>query len=515
MVAVVQPLEDKFLLMKRGTEELHGNQVLFLQKMESLSGTVDMISRKVFGLEEGVSTALQGWETGTQSLVADMKFDMMEIQGAMRSQEGRTLTGMAGLRAELTALQQISFSTPVKGVLSTPTVGGPTTSVSCHVPLPQMASPVPVPSVDRGEFQQSQVKLHIMENQIAGLRSTQQRHEVELMNMRETILQMSAGRVAMASGNDGNAFINTLHGKEKERGMDKRLSRGLISNGVETGAPMKTQVGELEHRCSSGPQVGTSKWLGGQMVYDLAADNGTTMFEGGSMGIIRPKGKTSVSSLGVENPEMEWGFRKDSVELALDGQGFMRTSVEQRMLTEGLLCHAPDPQYPQAPMCGVQAIGELRDVAPIAATTGTASMVTLFNSITSAHPTLTRKKQGGWEDFERRWSDRIELVRNVSNNGAPVHDAILFESLKLCLDEADKTMMQRMKEQDRGITFANVFAHLRRLYASDPSIQNRRAWEALKLEHPQNHVTLAHWNVFKENYLLLRNRVEDRNEGEE
>ena len=106
-------------------------------------------------------------------------------------------------------------------------------------------------------------------------------------------------------------------------------------------------------------------------------------------------------------------------------------------------------------------------------------------------------------------------MRNVSNNGAPVHDAILFESLKLCLDEADKTMMQRMKEQDRGITFANFFAHLRRLYASDPSIQNRRAWEALKLEHPQIHATLAHWNVYKENYLLLRNRVEDRNEGEE
>ena len=89
------------------------------------------------------------------------------------------------------------------------------------------------------------------------------------------------------------------------------------------------------------------------------------------------------------------GFRKDSVELALDGQGFMRTSVEKRMLTESLLCHAPDPQYPQAPMCGVQAIGELRDVAPIAATTGTASMATLFNSIASAHPTITRTKTRG------------------------------------------------------------------------------------------------------------------------
>ena len=95
---------------------------------------------------------------------------------------------------------------------------------------------------------------------------------------------------------------------------------------------------------------------------------------------------------------------------------FIRTSVEQRMLTESLICHATDPQDPQAPMCGVQVIGELSDVAPIAATTGTASMATLFNSITPAHPTLTRKKQGGWADFERRWSDRIELVRNVSNN---------------------------------------------------------------------------------------------------
>ena len=51
---------------------------------------------------------------------------------------------------------------------------------------------------------------------------------------------------------------------------------------------------------------------------------------------------------------------------------------------------------------------------------------------------------------------------------------VLFESLKLVLDEADQNKLQHMKEEDRTLTFATFFSHLRKLYASDPTVQNRK-----------------------------------------
>ena len=154
-------------------------------------------------------------------------------------------------------------------------------------------------------------------------------------------------------------------------------------------------------------------------------------------------------------------------------------------------------------------------MAPVIASTGTASLTALLNAMAADHPILDRKKQGGWEEFERKWTEKLDMVKGLVNNGGPLPDTLLFESLKLCLDDADKVMMQRMKEENNTLHFAKFFSHLRQKYACDPTVQNRRSWESLKLECTGNLPTLAQWSLFKEKFQLLRNRVEDRLEGEE
>ena len=84
------------------------------------------------------------------------------------------------------------------------------------------------------------------------------------------------------------------------------------------------------------------------------------------------------------------------------------------------------------------------------ATTGTANLAVLFGSIAGERPMLEKKKQGGWEEFERKWGEKLEMVKGIC--GGMIPDAMLFESLKMSLDEADRIFLQKKKEQDKGMT---------------------------------------------------------------
>ena len=189
---------------------------------------------------------------------------------------------------------------------------------------------------------------------------------------------------------------------------------------------------------------------------------------------------------------------------------------EEGIMAEALLCQVPQTFRPEAPISPTlfQAqVPVIHEVAPISATTGTATLAVLLGNAAGEMPKLEKKKQGGCEEFERKWEERLEMVKGICG-GVPF-DAVLFEGLKLCLDEADKVLMQKMREQNKGLKFQDFFMLLRRRYESDSSLQNRRAWETLKLTSVGDTMTLLNWSVFVEKFQLFRNRVEDRSEGEE
>ena len=69
-------------------------------------------------------------------------------------------------------------------------------------------------------------------------------------------------------------------------------------------------------------------------------------------------------------------------------------------MAEALLCQVPQTFRPEAPISPTlfQAhVPGIHEVAPISATTGTATLAVLLGNAAGEMPKLEKKKQGGWE----------------------------------------------------------------------------------------------------------------------
>ena len=88
----------------------------------------------------------------------------------------------------------------------------------------------------------------------------------------------------------------------------------------------------------------------------------------------------------------------------------------QGMLMEALLCQQAVDAPPLAQSgfksrnvsdCKIQNV----DVQPVSASSGTASLALLLGNLAGNRPMLVRKKQGGWQEFERAWTERISMFK--------------------------------------------------------------------------------------------------------
>jgi hypothetical protein len=75
--------------------------------------------------------------------------------------------------------------------------------------------------------------------------------------------------------------------------------------------------------------------------------------------------------------------------------------------------------------------------------------------------------------------------------------------------------MQNFRESVPYQSFASFSPTLKQKYGVEPTRQNRKNWEDLTLEKKDRRLDLREWNLFKENFLLYRQRVEDRTDEEE
>ena len=189
------------------------------------------------------------------------------------------------------------------------------------------------------------------------------------------------------------------------------------------------------------------------------------------------------------------------------------SKLQSNPMTEAVLCQIPGVPAQKTPTPSVGS--HVQDVAPVAATSGVAHYSQLLTTIGLEHPRLENKRNGGWDAFERRWCKKIELVKTSTNNGADIPDVLLFESLQLCLDATDTAYMERLRDENPAMTFSGFFHRLKNLYAGDPTVQHRKAWEALKLNLPGGVLRLDAWTEFRERFLLLRRKVLNRTDGEE
>jgi len=162
------------------------------------------------------------------------------------------------------------------------------------------------------------------------------------------------------------------------------------------------------------------------------------------------------------------------------------------------------------PDCKIQQV----DVAPI--TTSSASPFALMmggKALSADWPRLEQKSSGGWENFERQWKAKIDLITGLC--GTTPNGNILLEFLKNCLDEADNLFLLNQKEKKEKLSFEEFFQMLKEKYCVDPTMQNRRAWESLNLHQHDKIMKMEEWSIFKEKFLMLKNRVEDRTEIDE
>lgn len=128
-------------------------------------------------------------------------------------------------------------------------------------------------------------------------------------------------------------------------------------------------------------------------------------------------------------------------------------------------------------------------------------------------PKLENKLSGGWQEFERGWTNKMNLIKGMA--GGPPADELLFELIKNSLDESDTIFMQNFRESSPQEKFQNFFQELKQKYCIDPTKENRKTWENLTLQQTAGRLNLANWSLFKEKFCLFSKRVENRTEEEE
>ena len=183
------------------------------------------------------------------------------------------------------------------------------------------------------------------------------------------------------------------------------------------------------------------------------------------------------------------------------------------LLAQGFIADAlsglqpPLPESP-APQCNVQAI----DTNP-PSQGGSLALLMGARAIGGDWPKLENKLQGGWEDFSRKWLAKMSLMKGICGTVPP--DELLFEAVKLSLDSPDQVFLQNFRESGPTQPFSAFFAVLKQKYSTDPTVQNRKNWEGLKLTQTGGRLTMQDWSLFQEKFFLFRQRVEDRTEVEE
>jgi hypothetical protein len=124
----------------------------------------------------------------------------------------------------------------------------------------------------------------------------------------------------------------------------------------------------------------------------------------------------------------------------------------------------------------------------------------------------SRRVKDDWPMFQTDWENYVGLLQQSSP--IPVADALLLGILRTVLDETTRLDLQMKLEENPGLTYAQFWAELEKLFGGDITQRNRAVWEALKLENPGN-LTSASWRAFYTIFSLWKNRVLDRTEEQE
>jgi len=92
-----------------------------------------------------------------------------------------------------------------------------------------------------------------------------------------------------------------------------------------------------------------------------------------------------------------------------------------------------------------------------------------------------------WQGFVKQYEQYLKLVRQVVSKD--LTDEILLFTLQGCLDEGTQLELQLGRDNDPNLTYTDFWQQLCRLHGYDISHQNRLAWEAVRLEFSEPHLT--------------------------
>ena len=118
-----------------------------------------------------------------------------------------------------------------------------------------------------------------------------------------------------------------------------------------------------------------------------------------------------------------------------------------------------------------------------------------------------------WQQFRRDWAGYIQILQ-LTAPGEELPDTLLLQALKQSLDEETQRDLQRRKERDPNLTYAQYWGELQKEFEGDIIGKNRAAWEGVRLQN-RDWLTTQDGRKFCTEFELCKHRVEDWSETEE
>ena len=119
----------------------------------------------------------------------------------------------------------------------------------------------------------------------------------------------------------------------------------------------------------------------------------------------------------------------------------------------------------------------------------------IFANTLLKHPPTFSGRLGDWSSFQQEWEGYLNVLRGLTG-GANFPDQVLLEVLKASLDESSKQMLQREREKNSQLTYAEFWRKMQDEFLGDETHQHRLAWQRVKLDK-KGPITTKIWRKFR------------------
>ena len=123
------------------------------------------------------------------------------------------------------------------------------------------------------------------------------------------------------------------------------------------------------------------------------------------------------------------------------------------------------------------------------------------------------KHGGDWQQFVREWKPYERILEQ--SYPSELWNTVKIETLKGLLDKSTLADFQAKFEANGGVTFADFWDEIDCEFGRDATHQNRTAWVQVDINKVGSRMTSTEWRAFVKEFILRRNRVDDRTESEE